>query len=395
MIKDTGIYIHIPFCIKKCKYCDFLSFDMDTCTKANASNIEKYFHALWAEIRSTAAIQSKHTITSIFFGGGTPSMVDSHYIVDTLSTIYSSFNVADNAEISIECNPGTLTLNKLKDYKACGINRLSIGLQSANNPELEVIGRIHTYEQFLESFKLVKEAGFDNINIDVMSALPGQTIVSYIDSLKKIVDLQPTHISAYSLILEEGTPLYDMINSNTDDISQPHSNVKLTLPSEDDEREMYYQTAVILKENGYEQYEISNFSKPNHHCRHNCLYWKRGEYFGFGLGSSSYINDVRYKNVSDFDTYIQNSSSPASIHAEEAHISRDDAMSEFMYLGLRFTEGVDSYEFMEEFGVTLEDVYGKEITKLISLDLLVKTDKGYKLTKYGIDVSNYAMSFFV
>lgn len=391
MIKDTGIYIHIPFCIKKCKYCDFLSFDGNTCTKANAENIDKYFHALWSEIHKTAALDNagypngrKRTIKSIFFGGGTPSMVNSHYIVETLSTIYKCFSVEDNAEITIECNPGTLTADKLADYKKCGINRISIGLQSANNHDLQVIGRIHTYEQFLESYTLVKEAGFDNINIDVMSALPYQTVDSYIASLQRIISLNPTHISAYSLILEEDTPLYDMVEKDN-----------LPLPSEDDEREMYYKTAALLKEHGYEQYEISNFSKPDYHCRHNCLYWKRGEYFGFGLGAASYVNNMRYKNISDFDTYIENAITPSSIHIEETLITPDDAMSEFMYLGLRFTAGVSSAAFAEEFGKKLEDVYGEEINKLLELGLLETTSNGYKLTKYGVDVSNYAMSFFV
>lgn len=382
MIKDTGIYIHIPFCIKKCKYCDFLSFDMNTCTKANADNIEKYFNALWSEIRATAC--KGRAIKSIFFGGGTPSMVASPYIVETLSTIYDCFSVEDDAEITIECNPGTLTADKLKDYKKCGINRISIGLQSAGDHDLQVIGRIHTFEQFLESYRLVKEAGFENINIDVMSALPYQTVDSYVESLKKIVALEPAHISAYSLILEEDTPLYDMVNDNN-----------VPLPSEDDEREMYYKTAEILSENGYRQYEISNFSKEGYHCKHNCLYWKRGEYYGFGLGASSYINYIRYKNISDFNTYIGNAHNPSSIYTEETPITKEDAMSEFMYLGLRFTDGVCSTEFMEEFGTSLENIFGDEIEKLISQGLLTPTDNGYKLTKYGVDVSNYAMSYFI
>ncbi len=393
MIKDTGIYIHIPFCIQKCKYCDFLSFDMNTCTKANEENIEKYFKALWTEIRATAALDTNsqgtdkgQVIKSIFFGGGTPSMVDSKYIVETLSTIYKCFSVEKNVEITIECNPGTVTLEKLKAYKECGINRISIGLQSANDHDLKVIGRIHTFEQFLESYTLVTKAGFDNVNIDVMSALPYQTFEAYVESLEKIIALKPTHISAYSLILEEDTPLYDMVNADGSD---------MLLPSEEDEREMYYKTAEILKANGYEQYEISNFAKADYHCKHNCLYWNRGQYFGFGLGASSYINNVRYKNISDFGTYIENSSIPASIHTEETPITKDDSMSEFMYLGLRFIEGVNANQFSKEFGLTLEDVFGEEIKKLLSLELLEKTDIGYRLTKYGIDVSNYAMSFFV
>ncbi len=311
-------------------------------------------------------------------------MVASSYIAETLSTIYDCFSVENNAEITIECNPGTLTSQKLEDYKKCGINRISIGLQSANNHDLQVIGRIHTYEQFLDSYKLIKDAGFDNINIDVMSALPYQTVDSYVDSLRRIIALEPTHISAYSLILEEGTPLYDMVNDND-----------IPLPSEDDEREMYYKTAEILSENGYHQYEISNFSKEGKHCKHNCLYWKRGEYFGFGLGAASYINNVRYKNISSFDAYIKNAHTLSFIYTEETPITKEDAMSEFMYLGLRFTDGICSAEFLEEFGIRLEDVFGTEIKKLISLELLETTSSGYKLTKYGIDVSNYAMSFFV
>ncbi len=383
MIKDTGIYIHIPFCIKKCKYCDFLSFDRDTCVKANAENIDKYFNALWSEIRATA-VDKKQVIKSIFFGGGTPSMVDSKYIVETLSTIYNHFSVENNAEITIECNPGTLTADKLYNYKKRGINRISIGLQSADDHDLKVIGRIHTFDDFIESYRLVKEAGFDNINIDVMSALPYQTVDSYVASLKRIIGLDPTHISAYSLILEEGTPLFDMVNEGN-----------IPVPSEDDEREMYYETARLLSEHGYEQYEISNFSKKGFHCMHNCLYWKRGEYFGFGLGASSYVNNVRYKNVEDFDTYIKNAHNPTSIYIEETPITKEDSMSEFMYLGLRFTDGVCSKDFTDEFGISLESAYGKEINKLVESGLLETTSTGYRLTKYGVDVSNYAMSFFV
>lgn len=381
MIKDTGIYIHIPFCIRKCKYCDFLSFDMHTCTKASPENIHKYFSALWSEIRANA---NHRNIATIFFGGGTPSMVEAHYIEETLQTICECFTVNENAEITIECNPGTLTKEKLDTYKKCGINRISIGLQSADDHDLQVIGRIHTFDQFLESYRLVKDAGFDNINIDVMSALPYQTVESYIASLERIISLNPTHISAYSLILEEDTPLYDMVNES-----------KIPLPSEDDEREMYYKTHELLTKNGYNQYEISNYAKDDKHCKHNCLYWQRGEYFGFGIGAASYINNIRYKNIDDFNTYINYSNSPYIIHTEQMHISTEDSMSEFMYLGLRFINGVDIAEFKKEFHVSLEDIYGHEILKLIDLGLLEQTAKGYKLTKYGIDVSNYAMSFFV
>ncbi len=383
MIKDTGIYIHIPFCIQKCKYCDFLSFDMNTCIKANKENINKYFLALWSEITATGTTD-KRSIKTIFFGGGTPSMVDACYIEETLSTIHKHFIVEDNAEITIECNPGTLTKEKLSIYKKCGINRISIGLQSANNHDLKIIGRIHTYEQFLDSYNLVKDAGFDNINIDVMSALPYQTVETYISSLQRIVALNPTHISAYSLILEEDTPLYNMVEKEN-----------LPLPSEEDEREMYYKTRDILSKHGYNQYEISNFAQSGLHCKHNCLYWKRGEYFGFGLNAASYIDNVRYKNTSEFDTYINHSTTPSLIHEEEIPITTKDAMSEFMYLGLRFTDGINSSEFAKEFGIKLEDIYKEAIEKLLALKLLEPTSMGYKLTKYGIDVSNYALSFFV
>lgn len=388
MNKDTGIYIHIPFCISKCKYCDFLSYDNKTKIKASEANIDLYFKSLKAEIIASSKMPAANgrNITSIFFGGGTPSMVDSRYIVETLSAIYKCFSVDANAEITIECNPGTVTLEKLHNYKKCGINRISLGLQSANNSDLKIIGRIHTFEDFLDSFKLIKEAGFTNINIDLMSALPHQTIDSYVSSLKRAISLKPTHISAYSLILEEGTPLYEYVENH------PLENF---FPSEEDEREMYYETVDILKENGYIQYEISNFSKEGYLCRHNCLYWKRGEYFGFGLGASSYINGARYKNTSDFSIYVSDTSNPASLYTEYTPITGRDAMSEFMYLGLRFTDGVNSDAFQKEFGIPLYDVFGKEIDKLLSLKLLTTTSCGYKLTRYGIDVSNYALSFFV
>ena len=332
------------------------------------------------------------TVKSIFFGGGTPSFVDSVHICNTLEHIRENFQVDVNAEISIEVNPASAILDKLTDYRRAGINRISIGAQSLNDGELKEIGRAHNAAMFYETFANARKAGFDNINIDIMSALPDQTMDSYMETLEKVVGLEPEHISAYSLIVEEGTPFYDM---------------DLNLPDEDTDRQMYHETRRFLAENGYHRYEISNYAKgsdgdTSYECFHNKVYWKRGNYLGLGLGASSMTDDFRWKNISDFNMYqsilldkISFSDKLHGLRTEYEKLSRSDCMEEFMFLGLRLVEGVSISEFKRQFGRDIFDVYGKIIEKYISEKLLEQNGDHICLTETGMDVSNTVMADFL
>ncbi len=373
----SGMYLHIPFCVKKCNYCDFLSFSSNEETKS------LYVDALIKEIIANS--YTNKSISTIFFGGGTPSILDSKHIYNILNCISKYYEVDKNAEITIEANPGTTNLMKLSDYKHSGINRLSIGLQSANDHELLKLSRIHSYSQFLESYKDARDLGFDNINVDLMSALPTQTLKSFEASLRKVIALAPEHISAYSLILEENTPLFDYIKDGNMDL----------LPNEDDERAMYYLTDELLKEYGYYRYEISNYSKPGYECRHNLSYWERANYFGFGLGASSFINGIRYKNTSSMERYLQKSSTPTEIVEDKEILSRKDAMEEYMFLGLRKTSGISITTFKNEFCHSIYDIYGDILKKFTQEGLITTKDDNILLTTKGLDVSNYIFSEFI
>lgn len=387
---SLGIYIHIPFCKSKCKYCDFLSAPSDDATKST------YVNALLKEIKLYGFRFGKHginrAISTIFIGGGTPSILPSIQICRILDTIQEYFSLKADAEITIECNPGTLDKIKLTDYKSVGINRLSLGLQTTNEAELKAIGRIHTYQQFLESYNTASLLGFKNINIDLMSALPYQTINSYKDTLEKILSLKPSHISSYSLILEEGTPLYDFINAGNSHL----------LPDEDTEREMYYLTDEMLSLAGYNRYEISNYSKPGYECRHNLSYWERKDYLGIGLGASSFINETRYRNITNLKEYIKlldNSDFPDSgvnfLHCDITPLSLNDQMEEYMFLGLRKTKGISISEFKSLFNKDIFDVFHKPLEKYEKLKLLTVNNDTIALTGHGIDVSNTIFSDFL
>lgn len=392
------IYVHIPFCVKKCFYCDFLSGQGDVATK------EKYVKSLLNEISFYGRRYGKSGrnihVTSVFFGGGTPSVLDVSLTVAILERLREQFYIEENAEITVECNPGTLSAEKLKIYRKAGINRLSIGLQSADDNELKSIGRIHTYEQFLEGFTMARKCGFNNINIDIMSALPGQTIDSYKSTLEKVTVLKPEHISAYSLILEEGTVLYERI-------SALEREGKMTgLPNEDDEREMYYMTKRILSDNGYERYEISNYAKRGYECRHNTAYWERDDYLGLGLGASSCMDNIRTKNVTDIEEYMKIfdeaylehiNEKGARDEAETEILTKEDMMAEFMFLGLRMTKGISKKKFEEYFGCSYDTIYGNVTDKLIKERLLNVSVDGDKicLTELGIDVSNMVLAEFL
>ena len=370
--KETEIYVHIPFCERKCAYCDFLSF------KAGEDVHRAYTESIIKQIDEKRKQVGPIRVSTCFFGGGTPSVIDSRLIVSILDKLKESFDLDEKAEISIEVNPNSASKEKLSEYKKAGFNRLSIGLQSANNDELKILSRLHTYEEFLTAFHAAREAGFDNINIDVMSALPGQTLSAYAETLKKVTALNPEHISAYSLIIEEGTPFFDRY-------SDGHG-----LPSEDADREMYHFTKKFLSEHGYSRYEISNYSKPGFECRHNCGYWLRKDYLGFGIGAASLFNHERLKCHENIDRFLNEDYSE-----EKETLIASDEMSEFMFLGLRLTRGVSKTEFYRLFNKNVYDVYGPQIAKLRNEKLM--EDKGgfLFLTDFGLDVSNYAMSEFV
>ena len=382
---QKGIYIHIPFCISKCIYCDFCSAPADDDTK------ERYVNALCAEIahagKETVKNGDDRSISTVFFGGGTPSILPVQLFVKIMGAVRGAFLVSEAAEITVECNPGTLTAGKLRAYRSMGVNRLSIGLQSPDNRELRALGRIHTYEQFEESYYAARDAGFDNINIDIMSAIPYQTVTGYQSNLEKIVKLNPEHISAYSLIVEEGTPVYE------------HPEKFLPLPSEDDEREMYYETDRILKKAGFDRYEISNYSKKGFECRHNVGYWERKDYLGFGLGASSLFENVRMKNISDMNKYIGNAGK-SDLYEDTEILTVNDCMEEFMFLGLRMMKGVSSRRFLKLFNKNINDVYAEPLEENIKNNLLCKyrDDSGeswYCLTPHGIDISNTVMADFM
>ncbi len=379
--KELEIYIHIPFCVRKCQYCDFLSGPADEGPK------ERYMEALCREIEEKSSLYQDYMVTSIFFGGGTPTAVDAEALCRVLYLVRERFNVSPEAEITIEMNPGTVTKDALKLYKKAGINRVSLGLQSTHNKELQSLGRIHTYEQFLETYKQVRETGFENVNVDLMSALPGQDVESYKASLKEVMNLTPPpeHISAYSLIVEEGTPFYEAYEQG-----------RLDLPSEDEEREMYHLTKSYLEEQGYERYEISNYAKPGRECAHNIGYWQRKNYVGFGIGAASLIENERFSNGDNLLEYLKES---GGCETNRQTLSLEEQMEEYMFLGLRMCRGVSAKGFYESFAKTPEQVYGEVIQKHIKNGLLEKVrynqEEWIRLTESGMDVSNYVMADFL
>lgn len=375
-MKKLGLYVHIPFCVKKCNYCDFLS--------APATNQVQmaYMDVLQKEIKEKATEYSKWSVDTVFIGGGTPTCVPYEALAQIFCALKENFHFDEDCEITMECNPGTVTKEALKVYKEAGINRLSIGLQSTDNELLKTLGRIHTYEQFLETYYLSREAGFDNINVDIMSALPNQTLGQYEDTLKKIVNLGIEHISAYSLIVEEGTPFYELYEKD-----------RLSLPDEEVERDMYYKTEEVLAAAGFSRYEISNYAKKGYECRHNVRYWVRKPYIGFGLGASSFFNNTRYKNVSALDEYMTDD---GYLKKEEVeHLSENESMEEFMFLGLRLMKGVSKTEFFKAFKTQMEDIYGDVLIKLTKQGLIKEENDRIFLTAYGIDVSNMVFSEFL
>lgn len=398
--KDLELYIHIPFCARKCAYCDFLSFPGDQQAQ------REYSLKLVEEIRYQSAHAQEYQVVSVFIGGGTPSILKAEYMAEILCCLKESFQILPDAEISMEVNPGTITAEGLARYKEAGINRISMGLQSADDQELRWLGRIHTYDDFLKSYQRVRMAGFHNVNVDLISAIPGQTLESWKNTLKKTVMLKPEHISAYSLIVEKGTPYYDRYGYEPAEGhcgGQRESACLMSmpeLPDEDMEREMYYLTQEFLREQGYERYEISNYSKKGYECKHNMGYWLGTEYLGFGLGASSYFGGCRFHNSPDFKEYCD-----AAFDREEVFqkvlrqdfekLTIEQKMEEYMFLGLRMIEGVSAQEFVSRFGHNIKNVYGMILSEMEENGLMEWKDGYYRLTSRGVDISNYVMSRFL
>ncbi len=380
--KPLELYIHIPFCAKKCGYCDFLS------TTAPVSVQKRYVEQLIEEIGCQSAHYPGYTVTSVFLGGGTPSLLEPNQVLDIMNAVKGHFPITEDAEVTIEANPGTVTVEKLEAWRDGGINRVSIGLQSSDDRELKKLGRIHSYDEFLKTYQRVRQAGFANVNVDLMSALPGQTVASWKTALKSVTMLKPEHISAYSLILEEGTPFYD----------QYHGHPEL-LPDEHEEREMYYVTKQFLHSHGFERYEISNYAKPGYECRHNIGYWTGAEYLGLGLGASSYIQGFRFCNEKDLDIYcrlgMEDNDVDSHLHREIVRLTEKEMMEEFMFLGLRMIKGVSMREFRKRFGAEMEAVYGDVLDRLLKNRLIVREGACVRLSEFGIDISNYVLSEFL
>ena len=413
MSKKLQLYLHIPFCVKKCSYCDFLSFSVDEHIQL------AYADALIREIEFYGPQMKDYTINTIYIGGGTPTWLNEDKMIEILDAIYTYFNVSPEAEVSMECNPGTVTSVKLEKYRRAGVNRLSIGLQSADNEELKILGRIHNFEQFLKTYEMARNAGFFNINIDLMSGIPYQTAEKFLNTLQKVVRLKPEHISAYSLIVEKGTPFYEAYRF---DAEKQEAGIQTEiLPTEDEVYRIYKLTQHYLAQAGYEQYEISNFAHPGMECEHNIGYWTRANYLGLGLGAASLVENVRYSNTSDLYQYIENSQNvqwisynmdkngmliPAehnkegsvtgtNLHMSVDVVSRKAQMEEFMFLGLRRNAGVTRQQFEQAFGIPIDGIYKNALNHLKSEGLLDTSEGKIVLTEKGMDLSNYALAQFL
>lgn len=377
---ELGIYIHIPFCVKKCYYCDFISY-------SNKFDLqEKYSKKIIEEIEENRSLLKENNVTTIYIGGGTPSSIKPILIKNILEKIYEILGTKNtqNIEITIEINPGTVTKQNLQEYKNCGINRLSIGLQSTNNEILKTIGRIHNYEQFLNTYNWATEIGFNNINIDLMLGLPTQTLLDLKQSLQEVIGLKPApkHISIYSLIVEEGTQIERQINKGI-----------LKLPDEEAERMQYKYAKDCLELNGYKHYEISNFAISGSESKHNMNCWEQKQYIGIGLAAHSYINGCRYSNTNDLDKYLENTSNDVkTIHEKQ---NKYDMKKEYMLLGLRKIDGISISKFKEKFGENPIYLFRNELQKLVEDGLIIVDLDNIKLTNKGIDLANLVWEEFI
>ena len=409
--RELELYIHSPFCARKCSYCDFLSF------AAPERVYREYMDKLIEEICGQGPNFQEYRVSTIFVGGGTPSILPADLIMELFATLSENFDIALDAEVTLEANPGTLTMEKLEVYRQSGINRLSIGLQSADDKELKYLGRIHSYDSFLKSYQRARQAGFKNINVDLMSALPGQDVHSWRTTLKKVMMLKPEHISAYSLIIEEGTPFFErfgepeckkglLSGGQQENSKKPETASEVAaraavmtlpdLPDEDTDREMYHLTKEMMAAQGYERYEISNYAKKGYECRHNTGYWTGVEYLGLGLGASSYTYGYRYHNTEDLQEYLSLNLYEGGAAARDIEeLSLEDKMEEFMFVGLRMMKGVSGSEFLERFGLNMWNVYGDVLKKLEQQGLIEVEAPMVRLTERGIDVSNVVLSEFL
>ena len=378
--RDLGLYIHIPFCAHKCDYCDFLS------AVGSPDEQSYYFRVLKKEIRGYEALENLYLVRTIFFGGGTPSIVNPTLLAGVMEQLRDQYEIAEDAEITIECNPGTLDREKLLAYRGMGINRLSLGLQSADNSELKTLGRIHTWETFEDSFRKARMNGFDNIKVDLMSGLPGQTMDTWKKTLEAVVRLKPEHISAYGLIVEENTPFYERYGGDKG---------RVLLPREKVEREMYHFTRYFLDDYGYHRYEISNYALEGRECRHNLTYWTGGDYVGFGLGASSYLGGCRFSNPKDKNEYWQSARGAYQHYRTLSPQSDREKMEEFMFLGLRLMKGISRKAFEEQFHIPFEQVYEKPVRRMLSQGFLQEQDGWLSFTEKGIDVSNTLLAEFL
>ena len=374
MKKELELYLHIPFCIRKCEYCDFLSGPADEKSR------RIYMDALLRELAAVGPQAKDYEITSVYIGGGTPSLLPGAWMEELMEQVRDTYCLKNDAEISMEANPGTLTETNLAGYQRAGINRLSLGCQSTEDTELKLLGRIHTWAQFQESFQMAREAGFDNLNVDLMSGLPKQNLTSWEKSLERIAEMEPEHISAYSLIIEEGTPFAEK---------------KLELPEEEEERQMYERTGEILQCYGYHQYEISNYAKKEKECQHNLGYWTRREYLGFGVGSASLFQNQRFTNLRDRRAYAAFDGNLESIRQDRETLTVREQMEETMILGLRLIRGVSRNEFRKRFGRSVEEVYGPVLEKYSRMGFLKMEGDRIALTRAGISVSNPIMADFL
>ncbi|MFR5266008.1 radical SAM family heme chaperone HemW [Clostridium sp.] len=374
-MKEISLYVHIPFCDQKCFYCDFPSFAGKEQLKEN------YVKALIKEINNK--ITKEYLINTIFIGGGTPSSLGCNELEILLKEI-NKLNLSNNIEYTMECNPGNLTKEKLKIMKEYGVNRISMGLQAVQNTLLKSIGRIHNYDEFERNFKEARDFGFNNINVDLIFGLPNQSLENWKESLERIIALNPEHISAYSLIIEEGTAFYKLYEED-----------KLKIPTEDIEREMYNLAKSKLLEAGYYQYEISNYSKIGLECRHNLAYWNMDSWIGVGSAASSYINNKRLTNTSVVEKYIEGINNDNPIMEEEIINSLEDNIEEFMFMGLRKIKGISISEFKRRFGKSIEDVYGPLLDKYENAKLIIRDGDNLYLSSQGIEWSNQIMAEFL
>ena len=374
---DCGLYLHFPFCVRKCRYCDFLSFPADEETK------KLYASAMIREIRGYAMTLRGRKIDSIYLGGGTPSLMHEGALRDIFRALYDSFDISPSAEISMEMNPGTVN-PRILSFVFDHISRVSLGVQSAVDSELAFLGRIHTRKDAEKSLQLLGGAGISNISMDLMAAIPGQTMESFQESLLFAVSWNPAHISCYSLIVEEGTDFYALKKSG-----------RLSLPDEETEREMSYLAHDFLEHAGYHHYEISNYAKDGMRCRHNMRYWTRGDYIGFGIGAASLFEHTRWRNTRSLENYLACSSDPGKLVREIEQLDKRSEIEEYMFLGLRTSDGITEAGFRRSFGLELRDIYGDVISRLASDGLLLETGEGIRLTMRGADVSNRVMAEFL